>query len=69
MGPRRLACNLPGVVQGLELRHGRRCAGLQESAEKADVDSLILETLIDASEILRAVSDLCSTKRALVNHS
>ncbi len=68
MGPCCLAGNLPGVVQGRELRHGRCCAGLQESAEEADVDSFVLECLIDAGEILRAISDLRSTERALVNH-
>ncbi len=68
VSPRGLTGNLPGVVQGRELRHGRCCAGLQEGAEEAHVDSLILETLIDASEILRAVPDLGGTERALVNH-
>jgi len=60
--PRSLSRYLPGIVERGELRHGRCRACEEKGAEQADVDTILLKTLIDASEILRAVADLGRTE-------
>src|ERR1022692_4156829 len=68
MRPSRLPRNLPRIVQGGELRHRRWRTGKQQRPEKAGVDAIVLEILVESSKILRAVADGRTAKRTRVDH-
>ena len=47
--------HLPGIVQGGELRHRGRRSGKEKSPENTGIDPVVLESLVDAAKVLRAV--------------
>src|SRR5262249_9550263 len=68
MRPSNLFCHLPCVVEGRELRHGRGRSGQQKGTEETDVDTVLLESLVNTGEILGTVTNLGRTERSLIDH-
>src|SRR5580704_10810031 len=68
MRPGNLQGSLPIVVGGRKLGNDiGRWIGLQ-GAEKAAVDAIVFEILVDTNEVLRAVDDIGRVERADVCH-